>query len=182
MRYNIALCILTALSIFSYTATSNSFRSGSETLIPVDSSYSGDGQLSYIVEGRKVNIKSYLSANGRTSIALYINEVSKKDGGMVRVNLTNYLTQEVVNFLIADKGTTPVLHYKPSFTNRTTAQGEFMLKYDNYYADDATVQITAIDSKHVAGTFSGKFISDDKKTIQITNGSFDVPFKDRKNN
>jgi hypothetical protein len=181
MRYTIALCILTVLSIFSYTATSNSFRSGSETLIPVDSSYSGDAQLSYTVEGRKVNIKSYLNTNGKNFIALYINEVAKKDGSMVRVNLTNYLTQEVVNFLIADKGTTPIIHYRPSFTNKTV-QGEFMLKYDNYYADDATVQITAIDNKHVAGTFSGKFISDSKKTIQITNGSFDVPYKDSKIN
>ncbi len=180
MRYNIALCILAALSIFSYTATSNSFRSGPEILNPADSSYSGDAQLSYTVDGRKVNIKSYLSANGKTYIALFINEVAKKEGAMVRVNLTNYLTQEVVNFLIADKGTTAIIHYMPSFTNRTTAQGEFMLKYNNYYADNATVQITAIDTKHVVGTFSGKFISDSKKTIQITNGSFDVPYKDNK--
>ena len=181
MRYNIALCILTALSIFSYTATSNSFRSVSESPSKADSTYSDNGQLSYTVEGRKVNIKSYLNTNGKNFIALYINEVAKKDGSMVRVNLTNYLTQEVVNFLIADKGTTPIIHYMPSFTNKTTAQGEFMLKYDNYYADNATVQITVIDNKHVAGTFSGKFISDSKKTIQITDGSFDVPYKDQKN-
>jgi hypothetical protein len=182
MKYMLALCALTTLSVYAYTGFSN--VSGPKTIsaYPPDSTYSGDGLLSYTVEGRKVNIKTTLHTDGKNFIALYINEVDKKDGAMVRVNLTNYLTQEVVNFFVADKGTTHILHYTPSFTNGNTAQGEFMLKYNNYYAEDATVQITALDNAHVAGTFSGKFISHSKKTIQIINGSFDVPYKSPKIN
>jgi hypothetical protein len=178
MKYIFALCILLVCSVFAYRASSNSFRSGTESVSTPDSTYSGDGQLSYTIGDRKVNIKSELHTGGKTFIALYINEVTKKQGGMIRINLTNYSTQELVKFLVADKGTTHILHYLPSFSESGN-QGEFMLKYDNYYADDATVQITAMDDKHVAGTFSGNFISTrGKKTIQITNGSFDVPYKD----
>lgn len=101
---------------------------------------------------------------------------------MVRINLTNYLTWEVVNFLVADKGATHITHYSPTLFNRKENQGEFMLKYNNYYADDVTVQITDVDNKHVAGTFSGKFTSNSKKTILITDGHFDVPYKDDKLN
>jgi hypothetical protein len=178
MKYILALCILTILSVITYKATSNSFRSRPESIYTPDSTYSGDAQLSYTIEGRKVNIKSYLQTKGKNSIALYINQVVKKDEAMVRVNLTNYLTKEVVNFLISDKGTTHILHYKPTLTNEAVPQGTFMLTYVNYYADDVTFQITAMDNKHVAGTFSGKFLSGNKKTIQVTNGSFDVPYKD----
>jgi hypothetical protein len=181
MKYILALCSLTILSVFAFTATSNSFKSGPQTVDAQDSSYSGDGQLAYTMDSRKVNIKTYLQTGGKNFIALYINEVAKKDGGLVRVNLTNYLTQGVINFLVSDKGTTHILHYTPSF-NQTVIQGEIMVKYENYYADDVTVQITAMDNKHVAGTFSGKFLSSKKKTIQITDGSFDVPYTDRKLN
>ena|ERR1700722_6545223 len=179
MKYILALCGLAILTVYSYTAASKSFRPEPESAYSPDSTYSGDAELSYSIESRKVNIKSILRTDGKNFIALYINEVAKKEGNMVRVNLTNYLTQEVINFLVADHGTTHIQHYTPSFTNRTSAQGEIMLKYENYYADDVIVQITGLDNKHVAGTFSGKFISDHKKTVQITNGSFDVPYKGR---
>jgi len=182
MKYSIALCVLTIMSVFTYTAASNSFRSGPAAGRIADSTYSGDAQLSYTVEGRKVNIKSYLQTGGKNLIALYINEVVKKEGGIVRINLTNYLTWEVVNFLVADKGTTHILHYSPTLFNRNENQGEFMLKLVNYYADDVTVQITEMDNKHVAGTFFGKFISNSKKAIQISNGHFDVPYKEDKLN
>jgi hypothetical protein len=178
MKYIFALCILTVCSVFAYRASSNSFNSGQQLASPPDSSYSGEGQLSYTIGDRSVNIKSELHTGGKTFIALYINQVIKKEGGMIRINLTNYNTKEVIKFLVADKGTTHILHYLPSFSD-TGNQGEIMVKYENYYADDATVQITAIDDKHVAGKFSGTFISSKtKKTIQLTNGSFDVPYKD----
>ncbi len=182
MKYILALCILTVLSVITYKAASNSIRSRPESMYTPDSTYFGDAQLSYTIEGRKVNIKSYLQTKGKNFTALYINQVVKKDGAMVRVNLTNSLTSEVVNFLVPDKGTTHIQHYSPTLFNRAAPQGSFMLNIDNYYADDVTVQITAMDDKHVAGTFSGKFISRNKKTIQITNGSFDVPYKDDKLN
>jgi hypothetical protein len=182
MKYFLALCVLTILSVFTYTAASNSFRSRSAAGPTADSTYSGDAQLSYMIEGRKVNIKSYLHTGGKNSIALYINQVIKIEGGMVRINLTNYLTWEVVNFLVADKGATHITHYSPTLFNRKENQGEFMLKLVNYYADDVTVQITDVDNKHVAGTFSGKFTSNSKKTILITDGHFDVPYKDDKLN
>lgn len=178
MKYTLALCVLTVLSVFSYTAASNSFRAGKDVLSTPDSSYSGDAQLAYTVEGRKFNIKSYLNTGGKTTLVIYLNEVAKKPGGMVRINLTNYLPVEVFNILVSDKGTTHI-HYKPGFTNGPTPQGIYMIGIVNYYANDATVQITTIDDKHVTGTFSGSFISDNKKTIYITNGNFDLPFKAR---
>lgn len=78
MKYFLALCVLTILSVFTYTAASNSFRSRSAAGLTADSTYSGDAQLSYMIEGRKVNIKSYLHTGGKNSIALYINQVIKK--------------------------------------------------------------------------------------------------------
>ncbi|HEY5370574.1 MAG TPA: hypothetical protein VIJ75_16435 [Hanamia sp.] len=57
-------------------------------------------------------------------------------------------------------------------------------QYKNYYGDSVVVTITDINATHVAGTFHGKYLSDDKPSVplEITDGSFDLPFtKDKVN-
>ncbi len=172
------LYVLIILSALSFSSASNAYKPGPKSTNTSDSTYSGDAQLSYTLNGKKFNMKTYLQTGGKTTLVIYLNEVAKKPGGFVRINLTNYLPVDVFNILVADKGTTHILHYKPAFTH-TSPEGTYMIGTNNYYADDVTVQITAIDDKHVVGTFSGNFISNDKKTIEITNGSFDLPYKRR---
>ena len=147
-----------------------------------DSSYAGDASLSYTIGDRQVAIKNYLVTGGKNWIALFLNKVVNKTAdGTVSINITNYLSKEVFNFIVANKGSTSILHYSPSLAE-TKNKGTYMSpKYVNYYADDVTVNITSINAKRVAGTFSGKFIDNDKKSvINITDGKFDVPFADDK--
>jgi hypothetical protein len=101
---------------------------------------------------------------------------------MVKVNLTDSLTHEVFNFFIANKGTTTVLKAKPPLSNvldKKAAQASYMgTDYTNYYGESVEVTITAMDDKHVAGTFSGKFSTDDdsRQPVEIKDGTFDVLF------
>ena len=143
-----------------------------------DSTYSGDGELKYAIEGRKVDIKDYLITGGKNWIALFLNEVSENAAtGLVTVNLTNYLTKEVFHFVVADKGSTTFTHFQPSLANFRGKTATYMSpKYQNYYGDDVLVVITGRDDKHVTGTFSGKFKSKDGKIVQI-DGRFDTPYK-----
>ena len=51
--------------------------------------------------------------------------------------------------------------------------------YRNFYADSASVTITDISATRVSGKFSGKFTedkSDGGATVEITDGSFKLPF------
>ena len=69
--------------------------------------------------------------------------------------------------------------------NKKSNEAEYMShKYKNYYGDSVTVNITNIDATHVAGTFAGKFLSEDNKPVplRITDGSFDLPFTKDKDN
>ena len=141
-----------------------------------DSTYNGDASLSYTLNGRHFAIKDWLRTGGKSMVALYINDLKNDPAsGTVLVNLTNYLTQDVIKFKVNGSGSSAILHYTPSFNN-TKLQGEYMYKYNNYYADNATVNITANDATHVAGTFSGTFVSDKKGSITLTDGKFDIPY------
>ncbi len=155
-----------------------------------DSTYAGKSSLAYTIEGKHHAIKDFLNkGDGKYLMALFLNEVKTKPDGMVEINLTNELSKEVFNFLIENKGSTTILHYTPSlsdFANKKSYSGNYMSPtYKNYYADSVTVSITNINATNVAGTFSGKFLSDDDKPVPllITDGSFDVLFtKDKGNN
>ncbi len=144
-----------------------------------DSTYSGDAQAAYIIEGRKVNIKSNLQADGQTIIALHVNQVIRiEKTNFVRVNFTNSLTHEVFDFVIADQGRTVVRHFKPRLTNGDKIKAVYMSSdLVNYYAETVKIAVTSMDARHVTGTFSGKFIADDGKAIHISSGHFDMPFK-----
>lgn len=149
-----------------------------------DSSYTGDASLSYTIGDRQVAIKNNLVTGGKNWIALFLNSVvNRTAGGLVKINITNYLSKEVFNFTVANKGTTSILHYSPSLAETKNKASYMSPKYVNYYADAVTVNITSINATRVAGTFSGKFIDNDKKSgINITDGKFDVPFTDDKTN
>jgi hypothetical protein len=154
-----------------------------------DTIYAGNSSLAYTVNGRHVAIKDYFKdKDGKSRGALFINEVKNDPSGKVKITVTNELTYEVFDFSVANEGSTTILHYSPSLSNfhdKTTNAGTYMSpKYKNYYADSVVVKITDINATHVAGTFSGKFLSDDSKPIplEITDGSFDVVFtKDKRN-
>ncbi|HEY5391819.1 MAG TPA: hypothetical protein VIJ57_06875, partial [Hanamia sp.] len=154
-----------------------------------DSTYSGNSSLAYTIEGRYVAIKDLMQdGDGKNYMALFINKVTNEPGGRVNVSITNSFTSEVFNFSIANTGATTVLHSSPSlsnFTDNKSNEASYMSsKLKNYYGDSVVVTITDINATHVAGTFSGKYLSSDDKPIplEITEGSFDVPFtKDAKN-
>jgi hypothetical protein len=145
-----------------------------------DSTYSGDNMFSYTFGGRKVAIRDIMhDGDGKNWMALYLNHVTN-DGGMVSIEITNQLTAEVFKITVPGSGTTKVSHYSPSLSNfadKKTTMAEFMSHYKNYYGDDVTVTITRIDATHVAGTFSGKYLSDDKAVpVEVTDGKFDLQF------
>ena len=146
-----------------------------------DSTYSGDNLFSYTFNGRKVTIRDFMhNGDGKNYMALFVNHVTN-DGGLVSIEITNQMTSEVFNINAANSGTTRVTHYKPSLSNfgdKKTTMAEFMSHLKNYYGDDVAVTITAIDATHVAGTFSGKYLSADDKpvAVEVTDGKFDLRF------
>ena len=147
-----------------------------------DSTYSGDNLFSYTFNGRKVTIRDLMhDGDGKNWMALFLNHVTN-DGGMVSIEITNQLTSEVFKITVPNNnGTTKVSHYTPSlsdFGDKKTTMAEFMSHYKNYYGEDVTVTITAIDATHVAGTFSGKYLSGGNKPVpmEVTDGKFDLRF------
>jgi hypothetical protein len=142
-----------------------------------DSTYFGNAVVSYTIKGKKTTIKNILQTEGENITALHLNVVSlipKKN--LVRVNFTNSLTHEVFDFMVADKGVTIIQHYKPTLTVAEEKKAVYMSpSLVNYYADNVRVEISIADPKHVAGKFSGEFISDDGTHVVINAGSFDIP-------
>ena len=181
---NLSSVIIFSTCLF-IACSSNSSKSSTRdtTLDPASnnsgsSSSNGNGSFSYTIEGARVVVKG-----------LYLNEVKNNIAdGRIKIEVTNTSTSEVFNFSIANAGTTTILHYSPSlsnFANKKSNEAEYMShKFKNYYGDSVTVNINNIDATHVSGTFAGKFLSDDNKPVvlEITDGSFDVPFSKDKDN
>ena len=167
-------CLLIACSN-NNAAHNGKDSSGATTSNSDVSSSNGNGSFSYTINGSRVDVKN-----------LYINE-TKNDvaNGRLKFEITNSATSEVLSFSVANSGTTTVLHYSPSLAE-TKNQATYMSpKYKNYYGDSVTVTLTGIDASHIAGTFSGKYLSGDDTPapLVITDGSFDIPFKaDKMNN
>ena len=119
--------------------------------------------------------------------SLFLNEVKNNVADeRLKIEVTNTPRSEVFKFSITNTGTTTVLHYSPSLSNvvnKKSNEAEYMShKYKNYYGDSVIVNITDINATHVAGTFAGKFLADDNSPLEITDGSFDLPFtKDQSN-
>jgi len=173
----VASYILFACSSNSATPVSKGEASNAPSVNSGGGSSNGNGSFSYTIDGNKVDVKS-----------LYINEVKNVADGRIFIEVTNTSTSEVFKFSIANTGTTTVLHYSPSlsnFSDKKNNVAEYMShKYVNYYGDSVIATITGIDVKHVSGTFSGKYLSDDDKPapLEITDGSFDLPFTKDANN
>jgi hypothetical protein len=146
-----------------------------------DSTYSGDNLFSYTFNGRKVTIRDLMhDGDGKNWMALFLNHVTN-DAGMVSIEITNQLSSEVFKITVPNNGTTKVSHYTPSLSNfgdKKTTMAEFMSHYKNYYGEDVTVTITEINATHVAGTFSGKYLSGGNKPVpvEVTDGKFDLRF------
>ncbi|HEY2350361.1 MAG TPA: hypothetical protein VGH64_15190 [Puia sp.] len=142
-----------------------------------DSTYFGNAVVSYTIKGKKTTIKNLLQTGGQNITALHLNVVGlipKKN--LVRVNFTNSLTHEVFDFIVADKGTTVIQHYKPTLTVEEEKKAVYMsTSLVNFYADNVRVEISIADEKHVTGKFSGEFISDNGTHVVIKAGSFDIP-------
>ena len=170
-------CILFACSSNSSTSAGKDSTSNTTSGNSDGGSSNGNGSFSYTVDGNKVDVKS-----------LYVNGVKNIADGRLKIEVTNTLTSEVFKFSIANTGTTTVLHYSPSlsnFSDKKSNEAEYMSpKLKNYYGDSVTITITSIDATHVAGSFSGKYLSGDNKPVplEITEGSFDLPFTKDANN
>ncbi len=165
------------LSIFIYPAAGLCSGTAFRPHTPTDSNYFGNARVSYTIHGRKTIIKNILQTEGQNIKALHLNTISlipKK--GLVRVNFTNSLTHEVFDFVVADKGTTVIRHYKPTMITQEEKKAVYMSEQlVNYYADYCTVVISTADEKHVVGKFAGQFVADDGTRINIKDGNFDIP-------
>ncbi len=187
----ISTCLLYACSGNNSVTSAKDSASNNATTNSGDSTYTGDNSFAYTINGRHIVIKDVMQdGDGKNWMALYLNKVKNDPAtAMVKVNVTNQLSKEVFNFSFANSGsTTTILHYSPSlsgFANKKSNEAEYMSsKYKNYYGDSVIVNITSSNATRVAGTFSGKFLSDDDKPVSlaITDGRFDVAFtKDKEN-
>ncbi|MEO8852429.1 MAG: hypothetical protein ABI359_01530 [Ginsengibacter sp.] len=137
-----------------------------------------NGIFSYTVKGKHIVARNYVQQSN-----LFINEVSDDaSNGIVLIKVTCE-TSNVFNFTVANSGTTTITNYSPSlgnFADKKTKVATYMEggTYKNYYGDSVTVNITSIDASRVSGTFSGTFKADadDVATVNITDGSFNLPF------
>lgn len=138
------------------------------------------GIFSYTVKGKHIVAKNYVQHSN-----LFINEVSNDAAnGMLTIEVTTDASS-VFKFHIANSGTTAITNYSPSlgnFADKKTKVASYMEggTYKNYYGNAVTMTIISIDANRVSGTFSGTFkadANDDGATINITDGSFDLPFE-----
>lgn len=129
-----------------------------------------EGSLAFTVDGTRTVVKP-------PSTTIFLNEVSHNAAtGMVKIRVTIFPAGELLDFHVADKGTTAVVHYTPSFTEDKVSATYMSHTGHNFYADNVSVSISASDAAHVAGTFSGTF-TNEGKTVTISDGSFDLPMK-----
>jgi hypothetical protein len=165
----LAITATLATAILSMTSCANNSAATPSAATPAANT--GNGTLSYTVDGTKTVVSPPAST-------IFINEVSHNTAkGSVKIKVTIFPMGELFDFVVADKGTTNIEHYQPSFQEEKVGATYLSAKGRNYYGDHASVTISTIDAAHVAGTFSGTFTGDDNKSVTITDGSFDLPFK-----
>jgi hypothetical protein len=179
MLMRFVMLFLTSLVI--YPIDGHSERPASYRFAFSDSNYFGNAKVSYTINGKKTTIKNFLQTEGENIKALHLNVVGLiPNTSLVRVNFTNSLTHEVFDFVVADKGTTIIKHYKPRLTIQEEKKAAYMSgNLVNYYADYCTVEITIADEKHVVGKFAGQFVADDGSKINIKDGNFDIPMSEK---
>ena len=179
------LIIFSACILYSCTGNNSSDtktsasdpKTASSDLNPTGS----NGNFIYTINGTGINA----SNNGSGPASLFINEVSNDaTNGMVIVKVTCG-GSNVFDFKIANSGTTTINNYSPSlagFTDKKSKGASYMdgKTYRNLYAVSVTITVTSINDSRVSGTFSGTFKadkSDGGATANITDGSFNLPFR-----
>jgi len=141
--------------------------------ITASSGDDGEGSLAYTIDGTRMVVK-------RPSSSIYINEVSHNvTKGTVKIKVTIFPAGELFNFLVADKGTTNIEHYTPSFEEHKVEAIYMSHEGHNYYGDHVSVSISALDAAHVTGTFLGTFAAEGK-SVTIKDGSFDLPIRPKR--
>jgi hypothetical protein len=135
-----------------------------------------EGSFSYTINGKRVETAAGVQHGG-----LFINEVSNDAAnGMLTIEVTP--DGKYFEFHIANSGTTSIGKYQPSLSSDEKSKGATYTDTKipgNFYSDGVTVAISNINSNRVTGTFSGTFIQDKSyghETVNITNGSFNLPF------
>jgi hypothetical protein len=166
MKSLLLLSALAAVLLFPASCANNS---NAATTNAASSSDDGEGSLAYTIDGTRTVVK-------RPASSIYLNEVSHDAAkGTVKIRVTIFPAGELLDFAVADKGTTNVVNYRPSFSEDKIAATYMSHAGNNYYGDHVTVSISAADAAHVAGTFSGTFADDKGKSVTVTDGSFDLP-------
>jgi hypothetical protein len=175
MKHLLLLSALAAASLFGSSCANNgSAATGSSGNTATAPSGNGsDGSLAYTVDGKRTVVTP-------PSTTIYRNEVSHDAAkGSVKIEVTIFPVGELFKFTVADKGTTDVVNFKPSFGEEKVAATYMSGQGHNYYADHVSITISTVDAAHIAGTFSGTFAAEGK-TVTVTDGSFDLPVHDKK--
>jgi hypothetical protein len=170
MKHLLLLPALAAIVLSLPSCTNNTSAATSSTSATPPTGDNANGTLTYTVDGTKTVVTPPAST-------IYINEVSHDAAkATVKIKVTIFPAGELFDFVVADKGTTNIEHYKPSFGEEKVGATYLSGKGRNYYGDHASVTISTLDATPVAGTFSGTFAGDDK-SVTITDGSFDLPIR-----
>ena len=167
MKHLLLLSALAAVVLFPASCANNSNAAATAS---VSSGDDGEGSLAYTIDGARTVVK-------RPTSTIYINEVSHNTAkGTVKIRVTIFPLGELFDFVVADKGTTDVVHYTPSFGEEKVVATYMSHAGRNYYGEHVSVTISALDAAHVTGTFSGTF-ANEGKSVNITDGSFDLPMR-----
>lgn len=159
------------------TSDAKTSTSSKNTTAPDENLTGHEGNFSYTIDGERVE-----TVAGVQHGSLFINEVNNDAAnGMLTIKVTP--KGKYFEFHIANNGTTSIGTHQPSFAE--DAKGKEATYTDpqipgNLDSDSATVTITSINGNRVSGTFSGTFTQDKSygnKTVNITDGSFNLPFE-----
>ena len=148
---------------------------------------SGDGSFSYKIDGQTV------SGSG-TDDMNHFNRVFKKDtGNRISFTLMNLDPADKkpleLDLQVANKGTTIVtIDDNDRLSSGNNVTNFFTLRVSTLYGGSpnydldstVTVIITSDNSSRVTGTFSGSLKSDANKKVQLTDGTFDLPYWQKK--
>ena len=175
----VVLIILITSGFYACTGNNNSNASLNATVNSSNSSANSndDASFSCMMDGEKFsatgtdqNINSTFRLTGTNKGQIFFKLADKNDQGVYGDE--NYLMFRV--------------HGKEGSTTLTITQNRdqygYVYKRDiNYNDNPLTVTITSISPTRVSGTFSGTYTLavsglDAKKTVQVTDGKFDIPF------
>ncbi len=118
---------------------------------------SGSGYDNITLTVNDVNTTNFSTRNAQFIILLQSG--SSTSAGTLRANFSNTASDPIFPVLVI------------SSTNGTAAG-------DSYASESGAVEITKLSSTEIEGTFSGKFVNEDKGTsITLSNGKFAGKFK-----